>query len=297
MIPSARALSRSTRSGNIVYCDGGLCNRLNALIYALALRNRFGHEWSLSWPSNNWCGAKFGALFSIDMPVLTDSLQHYTHLQDEYLFLVHEVQTGLRADRVVRNQSLTTMDAYGAYLNAGKPVFYYHNLFPHPLDTASIRAALRHLRVNPVILDRARVFCLTNAIDRRVKGLHIRKTDFGRAVDDSRLFDAVAVASDRFFVCSDDREVNERFGALANCCVLEKSHFPEKLLAGSDWNASITDSDGRRFPYNITRSEASVVEGLVDLLILSATTVLATSPSTFVNMARLFHDTEYLGAA
>jgi hypothetical protein len=77
--------------------------------------------------------------------------------------------------------------------------------------------------------------------------------------------------------------------------VLEKTHFPEKLLAEGDWNASTTDSDGRRFPYNITRSEASVVEGLVDLLILSATTVLSTSPSTFLETARLFQAADYFG--
>jgi hypothetical protein len=295
MMPSVRAVSPSPRSGNIVYCDGGLCNRLNALIYALVLRDRFGHAWSLSWPSNNWCGAGFSALFSIDMTVSTRSLVHYTHLQDEYLFLVHEMQSGLRADRVVRNQSLTTMEAYGAHLNAGKPVFYYHNLFPHPVDAALIGKALGHLRVNPAIWDRARAFCRTNGLDRSVKGLHIRKTDFGSAVNDSQLFDAVAAHADRFFVCSDDREVNERFGALANCCVLEKAHFPRKLLAEGDWNASTTDSDGRRFPYNITRSEESVVEGLVDLLILSTTTVLSTSPSTFLEMARLFQAAAYFG--
>jgi hypothetical protein len=289
MLDNARRADEPvSQPGNVVYCDGGLCNRLNALIYALVLRDRFGHDWSLSWPQNNWCGAAFGSMFSIDMPVLGHSLQNYRHLQDDYLFLMHENQTGFRADRIVYNHTLPTLEAFGAHLNAGRPVFYFHNLFPHLMDVALLKKALGHLRVNEAIWDRAWAFCRKHGVDRSVRGLHIRKTDFGNAVNDAQLFDAVAVNPGRFFVCSDDREVNQRFGALTNCCVLEKTHFPRKVLAAGDWNASTTDSEGRRFPYNIERPEDSVVEALVDLLILSATTPLSVSGSTFLGMATIF---------
>lgn len=39
---------------NIAFCDGGLCNRLNVLIIALALKARYGHEWQINWHQNNW---------------------------------------------------------------------------------------------------------------------------------------------------------------------------------------------------------------------------------------------------
>jgi hypothetical protein len=296
MMPHPLALHAPPPQTHLVYCDGGLCNRLNALIYALVLRDRYGHAWSVAWPVNNWCGASFGSLFSTDMPVGSHSLQHFAALQADYLFLVHELQSGLRAEQVVHNGTLTSVEAFGPHLNGGRPVFYYHNLFPHPVDTTSIKRALSHLRIDRVVWDRAAGFCRANGIDRDVCGLHIRKTDFGATVDDARLFNSVAVHPGRFFVCSDDAGVNARFGTLANCCVLKKNHFPQKLLADGDWNATTTDGDGRRFPFNITRPEESVVEALADLLILSATTPLSTSTSTFLGMARIFQAANYFRA-
>jgi hypothetical protein len=50
---------------------------------------------------------------------------------------------------------------------------------------------------------------------------------------------------------------------------------------------------GRRFPYNITRPADSVVEALVDLLILSVTTQVRSSASTFLDMAMIFKATAF----
>jgi hypothetical protein len=82
--------------------------------------------------------------------------------------------------------------------------------------------------------------------------------------------------------------VNRRFAELPNCAVYRKTAFPEKLEDTASWQHWITDTEGRRFPYNIKRGAVSVVEGLVDLLILSRTEILVTSGSTFLATARLF---------
>jgi hypothetical protein len=278
---------------NIVYCDGGLCNRLNALIAALVLRDRFRHEWAASWPRNNWCGAALERLFTLDMPVFPHSLQHYKQFQNDFLFLMHESQGDFRANRIVHHHAVPGMDAYEALLSAATPVFYYHNRVPPCIDLLQIRQALQHLKVKPSILEHARDFCRSNAIDETVIGVHIRKTDFGNASNDAELFKSISASPRRFFVCSDDREVNERFGALPNCRVFEKKSFPRKMLIDGDWNAATTDSEGRRFPYNITRPADSVVEALVDLLILSVTTQVRSSASTFLDMAMIFKATAF----
>ena len=62
---------------NTVLCDGGLANRLNALLFALILRRKFGHAWQMSWPINNWCGAPFESLFDAPMPVLDTPLSRF----------------------------------------------------------------------------------------------------------------------------------------------------------------------------------------------------------------------------
>ena len=46
-----------------VMCDGGLANRLNTLLVALALKIHTKSAWGIAWPVNNWCGAPFEDLF------------------------------------------------------------------------------------------------------------------------------------------------------------------------------------------------------------------------------------------
>lgn len=293
MLSAASIASPVERAANVAYCDGGLCNRLNALIFALILRHQFGRDWQVAWPVNNWCGASFDTLFSVDLPVTTCALPHFGEFQNEYYFLMHENQCGFRGDRVIDNHTLRSMAAYQSALALDRPILYYNNLLPPFVDVAMLQAGLSQLGVNERIASRARAFCNERDIDERVVGLHIRKTDFGNSVNDDELHRAVSADSRRFFVCSDDESVNRRFAALPNCCVFEKHHFPSKLVAAGDWNAATRDSFGRVFPYNITRPGESIVEALIDLLILSKTTPARTSQSTFLGMALIFKAVNY----
>ena len=273
---------------NHVLCDGGLCNRLNALLFALMLRRRFGGEWSISWPVNNWCGAPFDSLFGCDLPRDGHGIEHYKAQQHRHRLLMHENQIGFAPERLVLNRTLGGWDDYRRELERGESVVYFHNLLPPFVTLADVRLALSDLRLNPEVAARAGRFVAEHRIDAGVIGLHIRKTDFGDAVDDAALHRQVAAGGARYFVCSDDAEVNRRFAALPNCAVFEKTAFPEKLDTAGGWQHWTTDAEGRRFPFNIDRGETAVVEGLVDLLILSRTEIVATSGSTFLATARLF---------
>ena len=53
----------------------------------------------------------------------------------------------------------------------------------------------------------------------------------------------------------------------------------------SDWNTLTKDDQGRDYYYNISRPGQSVEEALIDLLILSKTTQVLTSHSTFLRMS------------
>lgn len=271
---------------NVVLCDGGLANRLNALVFALILKQRYGHDWRISWPVNNWCGAPLESLFVPPLPHDTLPLSHYRQ-HDARTMLMQENQLDFPAGRVVLHQALHGWADYQELLDAPGGIVYFHNLIPAWVDAADVHAALRSLKLAPDVERRAWDFCVQQRIDAGVVGVHIRKTDFGGAVDDDALHAAVQRSGRRHFVCSDDAEVNRRFAALPNCAVFPKSHFPEKREKAGSWNQLTADDDGRAFPYNIERSGASVVEGLVDLLILSRTQLVATSGSTFLAMARL----------
>ncbi|MDO8931345.1 MAG: asparagine synthase (glutamine-hydrolyzing) [Rhodocyclaceae bacterium] len=284
---------RSATALHMAFCDGGLSNRLNALIFALILRRKFGHRWAASWPKNTWCGAAFDRLFEIDVPIHDYPINYFKEHENEYLLLMHENQCDFNPERIVINKGLTSYDQYKGILDANERVLYYNNLFPPFVTFDDMKLGLASLRIEAGVRQRAEAFCAEHRIDASVLGLHIRKTDFGGNVNDDELFKLAASSQHRFFVCSDDKGVNERFSQLSNCAVFEKSYFPQKAQDSGEWLHWVTDAEGRKFPFNIDRSEESVVEGLVDLLILSRTTLVKTSHSTFLTMAGIFKGTGF----
>lgn len=273
---------------NIIFCDGGLANRLNALLFGLILKNKFGGDWALSWPVNNWCGADFNDLFSIGIDVYNNSLQYYKKNIGSFIPVMHENQIGFNEDSIIYHKDLGGYSDYENILSNGRPIFYYHNSIPPFVDIAEINSSIKTLNINPKILSSAHSFCIKNKINDSVFGIHIRKTDFGNNVDDTLIYNTIVQSNNNFFVCSDDKNVNDRFSKLKNCYVFEKNYFPEKINAESDWNGAITDDQNRLFNYNIKRSALSVQEALVDLLILSKTTQILTSHSTFLRMSMIF---------
>jgi hypothetical protein len=284
---------RSATALHMAFCDGGLSNRLNALIFALILRQKFGHRWAAAWPKNTWCGASFDRLFAMDVPVYDYPINYFKEHEKEYLLLMHENQCDFDPARIVSNKELTDYAQYQELLDANPRVLYYNNLFPPFVGFDDMRLGLASLSIEPGVRRRAEAFCAEHRIDANVLGLHIRKTDFGGSVNDDEFFKLAAASDRRFFVCSDDKGVNERFSQLPNCAVFEKTSFPQKAQESGEWLHWNTDAEGRKFPFNIDRSEESVVEGLVDLLILSRTTLVKTSGSTFLTMAGIFRATGF----
>ena len=270
---------------NIIFCDGGLANRLNTLIFGLILKAKFGGDWALSWPINNWCGARFESLFKINIPVYEKTLNYYKENEEFYNLIMHENQLKFNEKLMFYHKNLNTFEHYRLILEYDKPIIYYHNIIPSFVEIKDIIEPIKCLKVKDEILILAHSFCVANGINDDVLGLHIRKTDFGGAVNDDELFKLALNSSNKFFVCSDDLEVNRKFARLNNCCVYEKNFFPEKMIKTDGWNRITTDDQGRINPFNITRSSNSIFEALVDLLILSKTKQILTSHSTFLNMS------------
>ncbi|MEQ1807252.1 MAG: hypothetical protein ABL900_17885, partial [Burkholderiaceae bacterium] len=158
---------------NRVLCDGGLSNRLNALLFALVLKQRLGHEWSISWPLNNWCGAPLPSLFVPPLPVDSNSLKHYRD-NSSALMLMQENQLDFPPQRLVLHQHLPGLHAYAELLNRPQGSVYFHNLIPAWADPADVHAAVCSLELAPDVAQRAGAFCDAHQIDRSVIGLHIR---------------------------------------------------------------------------------------------------------------------------
>lgn len=279
----------------VIYCDGGFGNRFNALVSGLAMARLLQLEPLVVWPVNNWCGAAFHELFENTPTVVERELVSFQPERGRYQYLIVEDRLGL-ADAWVSPLQLQGLQALHDEVDrTALDVFYYTALIPAWLPGDDIAAQVRALRIRREILVRAEAFLLARRLGRRTGdfvGVQIRKTDFGsHGADDQQLFDQVRQCpQQRFFVCSDDKGVEQRFAALPNVAVFDKRAHVEKRVDG-DWNSVNTDHSGRSYAFNVERSGASVQDALVDLLILSRSQIVRTSSSTFLNTALLLQQT------
>jgi hypothetical protein len=269
-----------------VLCDGGLANRLNTLLVALALKVHTGSAWGIAWPVNNWCGAAFEDLFEPVLPVSRNGLSYFKAQQDRYWQVFHENQIQFDESRITYNKTLPDFQTLCNLVRAHQRIVYFHHLIPGFATDEMLTGTLEYLKPVPRVTDAVNQIVDNFGIDSNTIGVHIRKTDFGDSVDDFSIYERVSAASGRFFICSDSNEVLTRFAQLGNCIALPKPSMPKKLRQDGDWNATIQDADGRVYPFNVDRDRESVFWGLVDLLILSKTQVLVTSGSSFLGLAQ-----------
>lgn len=280
---------------NIAYCDGGLGNRFASLLVAYVTQKKYGTAWIIAWPTNNWCGASFDKLFDSDFQWNDTEITSYKRFPDDYRFVIHENPSGAIIGEICDQKNLRSYDDLDLILNAGKHVFYTANLLPAFVSAPDFMGLDVLIRPSDKVLGRVTEFLKNQSIDHHVKGLHLRKTDFRSNLNVDDLFAEVAsTPSQRYFVCTDSKEIQDKFASLSNCVSYEKTDYPQKLKPDLDWNGTITDNAGRHFPFNINRNEKAVLEGWADLLILSMTDIIQTSNSTFLNLARILKDINYV---
>jgi hypothetical protein len=273
---------------NVAYCDGGLGNRLATLFTACALTLRHKVKWRIIWPENNWCGANFSVLFSTSMQTSSSHLSDFTPYLDRYIFVMHENQLLWKTNRVIDIATLRKFDDFAFVADSNRaPIFLYTNFPPPFVDVSNFSDLRALLRPRADLLEMANTFIDTFGINKSVIGVHIRKTDFSQDVNDEQLFqDITASPTQKYYVCTDDAVVSARFSELGNCIVFPKLHYPIRLRSDGDWVAVSTDDQGRTFPSNISRSSSSVAEALIEMMILSKTTIAPTSGSTFLRFAQ-----------
>ena len=272
-----------------IFCDGGLGNRLGSLVGGLWVAKKLDiTEIKVCWPANNWCGCYFQDLFAnSEFQILPVSINDIFVANTDRAFLIHENQTG--ADLGL--QLPQSAESVEQLKNIPNSVVYYHNKIAPYMDADTIKQIANTLVPADQIKKQVQEFCQTNNIDKSVTGLHLRKTENYR-LDEHKLFRRVSANScQRYFVCSDDQETEQRFGTLSNVVYWPKTSYVEKLVDG-DWLAETVDADGRRYNYNINRPRQSVIEAFVDMLILSRTTIQFTVKSSFSRFAEVFAGTE-----
>ena len=283
-------MSSSHHSQLLIYCDGGFGNRLNALFSGLALAQALQLPHTVFWPRNNWCQAGYTDIFEAGPTVDERTLGNLAGTLDGCVPLLHDT---MGAD--VLKLPFASAYAYASLddfaqrvLPGGRDIFFYPAVMPAWIPAELITAQMRACVYQPPIRGAVIAF-IEQHIGGPFYGLHLRRTDLGVGYSDEEVRDIVqSHPKDKFFVCSDDPIAEALATVYPNVVRREKQAYVEKRNGGGNWTAATADDDGRVYRSNIDRTAASVLDAVIDLLILAHSEIVGYSGSTFQNIARLY---------
>jgi len=276
------------KSRLLIYCDGGLGNRLNAYLSGLAIAHHFQMDYMIHWPINQWCAAEYADLFSPDANVSTESLTSLNGKLGGYAMLLHDsiASDALSAPFASAYDYASLDDFESRILNSGQSIFFYPALVPQWIPETLIHAEMRNLHFTPYITLEVENF-IRSTLKKPFHGLHLRRTDLNIGLTDLEVFKIAQGNPDcAFFVCSDDPQAERLASGHPNVFSRTKTSYVQKKQDGADWLALSQDEDGRSYHGNIQRDKASVIDGAIDMLILAHSQIIGFSGSTFQTMAR-----------
>lgn len=273
----------------MIFCDGGIGNRINALISGLAIARHFNLAYCVYWPENNWCSASFSDIFENNFPVSKLSIKDLKHGLDDAIVLLHDdiASNSLSVEFNSAYQYASMQDFADKVLTTDKPIFFYPALMPEWIPFNLVIDELKTLVFSEYISQSVLQF-IHGTLKKPFHGLHLRRTDLNVGLTDHEVIDLVSGNSDKvFFVCSDDPVAEAIASAHENVFARTKVNHVSKKNESDAWLALSADDDGRLYHGNIHRSKDAVIEGMIDLLILAHSQIVGYSGSTFQKMARL----------
>ena len=273
-----------------ILCDHGLGNRLGSLVGGLKTAELLNYQPIICWPINNWCQAEFHELFrsSIELESNEFATMLVNQIHDSGLpfFFISQFTEDTISKNYFENslsavEEIRKLNSDALFSCAKLPKSYVRN----PED---ISKHLKSLGIAESIRSAVEKFVIENKIDKTVRGVHIRKTDSKNQIDENIVFENMKNSpQQRYFICSDDKSIEDKFVTLSNVIIFPKSTYVEKLQDGH-WRDNVTDAAGRNIVFNMNRPKQAMIEAFVDMLILSKTKIDRMSKSTFRGMAERY---------
>lgn len=275
-----------------IYCDGGFGNRFNALTVGLLIAKVGNFKPVIFWPSTNWCRSLFKNIFKNDYNVINCNLNYFQKNSKDYEFIMHSNSANLPCQIKHPNYFNSIQNIADYYNQSNKQKFVYNNdTIPDYCSNNDLKQIVKDIKFTDKIVDKVNQF--TKNINDEFIGIHLRNTDFHD--NEKRKFDQIESLVKinpgiNYFICSDDEKLEERFTKNDNAFAYPKTKYVEKLTDDGGWRDAVVDNEGNEYSFNIERSDQSVIEAMIDLLILSKSTIMNTSESTFLKTALLIQE-------
>jgi hypothetical protein len=278
----------------IIFCDGGLGNRLNSLLGGFFVAAKTNTTPIICWPENNWCGCSFEDLYITDVEVIKDGINKVSKDHIDDIFLIHENQTKFNLSK----QYSHSLESINKISNKNEHIVYYHNTLPAFVDVNFALNKLKGLNIQKTIIHQTKEFIKNNFLNKKTYGILFRKTDYSSnpniSLNSDEIYNQIKLdLNQKYYICSDDKNIENTFSELKNVLVYPKTSYVEKFKDG-EWNDIIIDNEGRINNFNVNRPRQSVIEAFIGLLILSQTSIIIDVPSTFLDLAKYYSYINFL---
>lgn len=263
----------------IIYCDGGLGNRINSLITGLALYDTgLFNKCSISWPASEHCMASFFNLLEINGIEVNENPLDGIKAENNKIKAVVQDKTDAELLSVSWHRAIDFSDreAFIDYIFSDSNIdtfLLYTGLLPSWLDR-DINEQARLFKKYSVRINNDILLCAKDFIENNLPGtgyysIHLRRTDNPIGYT-SRECSEILFKNplDSFFICSDSKEEKLKYNVFSNVILTEFHNDVIKKDHSLAYRSPIVDSMGRRSEYNVVRSKMNVVEGFIELIIL-----------------------------
>ena len=272
----------------IIHCDGGLGNRLNCLAGGLAIAKAVDCGFRVNWPQNRYLQADIDQILSVSF--------EYDRCSKEELklakisstvsfenFLLHPDEEYINPILTMRRAAIIEF-CRKRIKNSAKVLVFTPQVIPaFYRDVSNI---IRSFKYSDQVANYIRPVICAQHLPKNYLGLHMRGTDSGVSLKQkTRWRWLCSVLPARVRLITDDYEIVNLFSNLGNISVRRDFISPDKAIVGLAYNECTVDENGQYLPYNIVRSKESILDSIVDLEILSASIIIPTSGSTFLETA------------
>ena len=278
----------------IIYCDGGLANRINCLANGLVIANMLQQKYKIYWPINRYCESKLTEIIEIEMEtqnlgkqVLKNRSRCLIVADENFISAPEDLWINPRRPRNFK-------EAESEIIDAAKKVEAIIIFYPIPFyeKYKEFRLEIKNLfNPKPEIMDLVRETELQMKIPEKYWGLHMRGTDAKKNNKYYKFFKLLTkLIPGKYYLASDDCELIEFFSDRPNVIKRENINFPSKAELNATWTSKNLDENGDILPYNVRRTSDSIRDAMVDLLILSKSNLIPTSTSTYLELAANISD-------
>jgi len=246
----------------IIFCDGGFGNRFGSLISGLVIAKHFNLKPVVHWVNTRVCRLPLSEIFD-----------GFEEISD------YDIADCIAVGHIA-NRNYIWIDNYNSLdelpFERGKTNWYCHHWIPDWMPEELVIEQVKRLKFNKFVFACAEMFCRDNNIDNNTIGLHLRGTDSPLQSQKVEQYHMKIDSSPniKFLIVSDEEKNELDFTRHSNVITRPKTSYVELHDPTKGWYE------------NCERTSNSVREAIVDLLILSRTSIVRTNiNSSFLKTA------------